>query len=107
MTGEEMERAIEFILQNQATLEERIAQANERIEQVNRDLSERIAETNRIMQMHAGTQTEFIKIVTKAIGDLAEAQQRTAEAQRRTDDRVDRLAATVERFISEGRNGKV
>ncbi len=33
--------------------------------------------------MHADTQTEFIKIVTKAIGDLAEAQQRTAEAQRR------------------------
>ena len=107
MTGEEMERAIEFILQNQATLEERITQANERIEQVNRGLSERIAETNRIMQMHADTQTEFIKIVTKAIGDLAEAQQRTAEAQRPTDDRVDRLAATVERFISEGRDGKV
>ncbi|HZB43795.1 MAG TPA: hypothetical protein VE360_01055 [Pyrinomonadaceae bacterium] len=100
MTGEEMERAIEFILQNQATLEEHVKQAEERIEQVNRNLSEQIAETNKIMQMHADTQTEFIKIVTKAIGDLAEAQQRT-------DDRVNRLAATVERFISEGRNGKV
>jgi prefoldin subunit 5 len=89
MTGEEMERAIEFILQNQATLEERLEQTQQQI-----------AETSRIMQMHAETQTEFIKIVTKAIGDLA-------EAQGRTNDRVDRLAATVERFISEGRNGKV
>ena len=100
MTGEEMERAIEFILQNQATLEEHVKQAEGRIEQVNRNLGEQIAETNRLMQMHAETQTEFIKIVTKAIGDLA-------EVQRRTDDRIDRLAATVERFISEGRNGKV
>ncbi|HEX6622574.1 MAG TPA: hypothetical protein VF064_02595 [Pyrinomonadaceae bacterium] len=96
MTGEEMERAIEFLLQNHATHEERLRQTQQQI-----------AETNRIMQMHAETQTEFIKIVTKAIGDLAEALQRTAEAQRRTDDRVDRLAATVERFISEGRDGKV
>src|SRR5918993_3789577 len=37
MTGEEMERAIEFILQNQATLEEHVKQAEERIEQVNRN----------------------------------------------------------------------
>jgi hypothetical protein len=100
MTGEEMERAIEFILQNQATLEEHVKQAEERRELVNRNLSVQIAETNKIMQLHADTQTGFIKIVTKAIGDLV-------EAQRRTDDRIDRLAATVERFISEGRNGKV
>jgi hypothetical protein len=81
MTGEEVERAIEFLLKSQASLEGQIA------------------ETNRIVQMHAETQTEFIQIVTKAISDLAEAQRRAgvlsaeairdlADAQRRTDART-------------------
>jgi hypothetical protein len=81
MTGEESERAIEFLLKSQASLEGQIA------------------ETNRIVQMHAETQTEFIQIVTKALGDLADAQRRAearaseafsnlAEAQRRADARA-------------------
>lgn len=39
MTGEEMERAIDFLLKSQATLEARI-------EQVNQNLSEQIGELN-------------------------------------------------------------
>ena len=48
MTGEEMERAIEFILQHQATLEERIEQTQAQI-----------AETNRIVQMQATADSDY------------------------------------------------
>ena len=91
MTGEESERAIEFLLKNQATLEGQLAA------------------TNRIIRMHAETQTEFIQIVTKAISDLAESQRRTdariAEVEERSarrhdniDARLDRLVGVVERL---------
>ena len=92
MTGEEMERAIEFLLQNQATLEERI-------EQVNRDLGGRLAETQgqldeltRVVRMQADSQSQFNQTLTTAITALA-------EAQGRSDVKVDRLAGMVERLV--------
>ncbi|MDQ1610566.1 MAG: hypothetical protein QOG00_497 [Pyrinomonadaceae bacterium] len=75
MTGEEMERAIEFLLQSQANLEAKIA------------------ETNRIIQLQAETQTEFIQIVTHTMTGLAEAQSRT-------DERLNKLISVVEQHIS-------
>ncbi|HWT00576.1 MAG TPA: hypothetical protein VN256_10035 [Pyrinomonadaceae bacterium] len=136
MTGEEMERAIEFLLQSQANFDARLEQTNQQV-----------AETSRQLQSYAETQSEFIQIVTRHIeaqaeinaslresihelkashsdlaashGDLAAAHSDLAASQRdlaasqreltasqlRTDERLDRLAATVERFITEGRNG--
>jgi predicted metal-dependent hydrolase len=85
MTGEEIERAIEFLLKNQATLEGQLA------------------ETNRIIQMHAETQTEFIQIVTKALSDLAESQRRTdariAEVDERSTRRNEEIDARLDRMI--------
>jgi uncharacterized coiled-coil protein SlyX len=74
MTGEEMERAIEFLLQNQATLEERVT------------------ELSRIMQMQAESQGHLNQTLTTAITTLAEAQTKT-EAQ------VDRLTVVVEKLV--------
>lgn len=92
MTGEEMERAIEFLLQNQATLEERI-------EQVNRDLGGRIAETQaqlteltRVVRMQADSQGKFNQTLTTAVTALA-------EAQTKTEAKVDRLAGVVEQLV--------
>ncbi len=110
-----MERAIEFLLQGQANHQGRLDELTDRVNQ----LTQHVAETNRIVQLQAKTQTEFIQIATGAIRDLSEAQKRTdtriAEASSRlleadariseTDARLDRLAATVERYI-EGRNGR-
>ncbi|HEX8500988.1 MAG TPA: hypothetical protein VF659_10400 [Pyrinomonadaceae bacterium] len=95
MTGEEMERAIDFLLKSQANLEARIEQVNAnlgtRIEETNRQL----AETNRQLGEYASTQTTLIQVVT-----------RTFEAQetinRRTDERLNALIATVEKLISRG-----
>lgn len=112
MTGEEMERAIEFLLQSQANFETRLAgfeaqqrRTDERIAETN----EQIAETNRIVQLQAETQTQFIGIVTSSMEALAASQRRTDERFKkmderlsRTDERLDRLAGIVERHIVEG-----
>jgi gamma-glutamyl phosphate reductase len=109
MTGEEMERAIEFLLKNQSSYESRFDQ-----------LTQQISETNKQLQMHAETQTELIQIVIRnteeqrqfntefraGLRSLAAAQTRTDEnlrhlaaAQGRTDETVNRLAATVQHFL--------
>lgn len=92
MTGEEMERAIEFILQRQATLEEHVKQAHERIEQVNNNLGEQIAETNRIIRLQAESQSALNERLTTAITALA-------GAQAKTEAKVDRLADMFERLV--------
>jgi len=87
MTGEEMERAIEFILQSQASLESQVA------------------ETNRSLQFHAETQTEFIQTVTRHIEAQGEINASLRAAVSHTDERLDRLEALVERYI-EGRGNQ-
>lgn len=74
MTGEEMERAIEFLLQNQATLEERVT------------------ELSRIMQMQAESQGQLNQTLTTAITTLA-------EAQTKTEAKVDRLTVVIEKLV--------
>jgi ABC-type transporter Mla subunit MlaD len=98
MTGEEMERALEFLAKSQAD-------TNEQLDQ----LTAQVAETNRIMQIQAETQSQFIEIVTVTMNRLAEAQARTAEqiAQisghaNETDARLDRLATMIELHVTNG-----
>jgi ABC-type transporter Mla subunit MlaD len=120
MTDEEMERAIEFLVKNQASFDVRLEQTNEQI-----------AETGRQLGIYAETQSQFIQIVTESMTKLADAQARTdnkiselsqkiaevnarcneqiAESNARlnekiadTNARLDRLAATVERNITGG-----
>lgn len=87
MTGEEMERAIEFLLQNQATLERRVEQTQTQLSQV----VESISELNRVVQMQATSQAELNQMLTRAVAGLA-------EAQAKTEAKVDRLAGLVERL---------
>ena len=88
MTGEEMERAIEFLLQNQATLEQRVEQTQGQLGQV----AESIAELNRVVRMQADSQGQLNQTLTTAITTLADAQSKT-EA------KVDRLAGVVEKLV--------
>jgi hypothetical protein len=99
MTGEEMERAIEFLLQGQANFEVRLTAFDTRLDR----LTEEVREMRRQLQLHVETQSEFIKVVTSHI----EAQSRFNDDFRATQTRLAEgllsLATTVERFI-EGRS---
>jgi len=88
MTNEEMKRALEFLVKNQASFDDRLEQTNQQI-----------AETNRQLQVYAETQTEFIQIVTRTLEAQAEinasfrvAIARIDERGNKTDERLDRLA---------------
>jgi hypothetical protein len=81
MTGEEMERAIEFLLQSQATLDARVTQTQQQL-----------GELSRVVQMQAESQGQLNQTLTTAITALAEAQVKT-EA------KVDRLAGVVEKLV--------
>ncbi len=63
MTGEEMERAIEFLLKNQADFDNRLDRLSEEVGR----LAEGLQETNKQLLFHVETQTEFIKVVTQHI----------------------------------------
>lgn len=86
-----MERAIEFLLKNQAghdTLLDRLGKA--------------VQETSRQLRSHAGTQAEFIKVVTQHIREQARTNAEFRATQTRIADALDLLATTVKQFI-EGR----
>jgi len=91
MTGEEMERAIEFLLQSQASHEARLGRTGQQLDQ----LTALVTETSQQLQAYAETQTQFIEIATRTMTGLAEAQSQT-------DARLDRLAALLERHLTEG-----
>ncbi|HYP00388.1 MAG TPA: hypothetical protein VER76_09390 [Pyrinomonadaceae bacterium] len=82
MTGEEMERAIEFLLQGQANHQVRLD-----------ELTAQVAATSKQLQVYAETQTQFIQIVTQTMTGLA-------EAQARTDERLNKLIVAVGQHIS-------
>ena len=97
MSGEEMERAIEFLLQSQANYESRLADISAR--QARTDAQ--IAETGRQLATYAETQSQFIEIVTNAMTTLADAQARTERTVSETNARLDRLAALFERHLED------
>lgn len=112
MTGEEMERSIEFLLKNQATVETQIefvlqnqATLETQMERTSRQVEEtnkRLEETNIRLESYAETQTQFIQIVTRHIEAQGEINASLRASLARTDDRLDALID----IVREGRNEK-
>jgi ABC-type transporter Mla subunit MlaD len=92
MTGEEMERAIDFLLRSQANLEAGIEQVNANLGTQLSQAVESIAELNRVVRIQADSQGQLNRTLTTAITALAEAQQKT-------EIKVDRLAGVVEKLV--------
>jgi len=97
MTGEEMERAIEFLLKSQADHDARQATHDARLD----ELTAQVKETSRQLQTYAETQSQFIGIVTEAMTNLANAQAATERTVGDTNARLDRLAALIEHHIED------
>jgi uncharacterized coiled-coil protein SlyX len=84
MSNDEVERAIGFLLESQAKHDAQIG-----------ELREAVAETNRVVQMHAASQLQLNETLTTAITALADSQSRT-------DERLTRLAGLVEKLAERG-----
>ncbi len=105
MTNEEMERAIEFLLKNQANFDARLEQTNQQLTETNRQLGE----TNRQLGEFADTQADFMRVMTRTLeaqvqinesqrefnASVSTALTRLAEAQAHTDRRLDALIDIV------------
>jgi chromosome segregation ATPase len=91
MTGEEMERAIEFLLQSQAKAEAQIAETNQQI-----------AGTNRQLADYAETQSVFIQTVTRALEAQDQINASLRAADTRTDERLNKLIGLFEQHIVAG-----
>lgn len=112
MSGEEMERAIEFLLQSQANHEARLGDLTERVGDLTERVGElagrvgelaekadqltvQVTETSKQLQTYAETQSEFIRAVTQSINGLV-------EVQTRTDAKLDKLIGLFEQHIVTG-----
>jgi uncharacterized protein YpiB (UPF0302 family) len=91
MTGEEMERAIEFLLQSQAKADAQIAETNQQI-----------AETNQQLAVYAETQSVFIQTVTRALEAQDQINTSLRAADMRTDERLNKLIGLFEQHMTMG-----
>ncbi len=98
MTGEEMERTIAFILEQQAQITSTQVQTNATMAR----LTERLDRLTERVDRNAEGITALLAIAEMHEREMTE----NREAQARTDERLNALINTVERYISERRNGK-
>ncbi len=95
MTNEEFEKRMEFILEQQAQFTSDIQQ-----------LRESQAQTEQLVNRLAAVALEGFKDVNAKIDALVDSHIRLTESQSRTDENLRNLIAVVDRYFSEGRNGK-
>lgn len=88
MTGEEMERAIEILLQNQATTEELFTRTQSQLSET----QSQIAELGRVVRIQAESPGQLNQTLTTAVAALA-------EAQAKTEAKVGRLAGVLEKLV--------
>lgn len=113
MANEDFERKMEFIIEQQAQSVVRLGQLEELVGQLE-GLVGRFANavSQRFEALEEGTTRRFNDVDEKiaALVDsqirLSEAQARTEESLKMTDEKLRNLIAVVDRYFSEGRNGK-
>jgi len=104
MTGEEMQRTMEFIVQQQAQLTATVGRLSEKVDRtadgINALLS--IAE---IHEHEIAALRESVSAVTESVNAVTESVSAIDERGRQTEESLNALINTVERYISERRNG--
>ena len=109
MTSEEMERAIEFLLKNQADFDARMQRIEERFveerEQTNRQIRE-LAVGQQQVQENLNALTGIVTQNSQQISHLSVVMASIAESQNRHDEEIDALIKLVGGLIEGRRNGK-
>ena len=104
-----MERAIAFVLEQQAHLNANFGRMSERVDLMAQKvdgLADKLDRLTDKVDRTADSAAALLAIAEIHEREIAELRQTQAEAQARTDERLNVLIDTVERHISEGRNGK-
>ncbi|MGB9178700.1 MAG: hypothetical protein WCB68_05575 [Pyrinomonadaceae bacterium] len=111
MTNEEMQKILEFVVEQQAQFAvnlQKLAEAQTRTENNVSELTKDVSELAKAQAQTARAQQHLSEVIAA----MAEAQERMAKAQEHTDGKIaetddclNALINTVERYISERRNG--
>jgi flagellar basal body rod protein FlgG len=109
MSSEEFDRKMAFIVEQQA----RFASDIQQLREVQTQLQATQVQTEQVVARLANVTLEGFKDVNAKIDSLVDSQIRLNEAQSRTDENVSRtdenlrnLIAVIDRYFSEGRNGR-
>ena len=95
MANDDIEKKMDFIIEQQAQFASDIQQ-----------LREAQARTEQVVARLASVALEGFKDVNAKIDALVNSHIRLTEAQSRTDENLRSLIAVVDRYFSEGRNGR-
>ena len=91
MTSDELQKMLEFVAQRQEVFADNMDKAEKRMSQLERGF---------VSLFNVVTETAKIQ------KELAESQKEIQAQQAHTDDRLNALINVVEKFISDGRNGR-
>lgn len=91
MTSDEMQKMLEFVAQRQEVFAENMDKAEKRMNQLERGFVSLF---------------NLVNDTAKIQKELAESQKELQAQQAHTDDRLSALINVVEKFISEGQNGR-
>jgi predicted nucleic acid-binding Zn-ribbon protein len=112
MTNEEMRQMMEFILQQQATFTVNLDMLREQVVRLNDAQQRTEATIGQIVKVQV-SMTDVVAAIAAAqqrtdakFAELAQAQAHTDKQLAETDERLNILVGVVERYFSEGRNGK-
>ena len=98
MTNDELQKMLEFVAQRQEAFADNMDKLNAAMDKADK----------RISQLESGFVSLFnvVSETAKIQKDLAESQKELQAQQAHTDERLSVLINVVEKFISEGRNGR-
>jgi 3-phenylpropionate/cinnamic acid dioxygenase small subunit len=105
MTYEEMQKTMQFILEQQAQFTANQQQVEERVSRLETNMAEMSREVSQV--------TRGVSQVTREVGEMTRAQAHMNEVvaamldtHRHTEENLDAFIGVLERYISEDRNGK-
>ena len=119
MTNEEMQKTMQFILEHQAQFAANQQQTDERVSRLETNMAEMAREVSQVTRevsqvtREVGHVAQGVGQVAREVGEVTRAQAHMNEvvaamldAHKHTEERLDAFIGVLERYISEGRNGK-
>ncbi|HEY0407077.1 MAG TPA: hypothetical protein VGC89_15205 [Pyrinomonadaceae bacterium] len=105
MTNEELEKAMQFILEQQAQFAVNQQQVGERVSRLETNMAEFAANQQQVGERVSRLETNMAEMA-RTQTHMNEVVAVMADTHRQTEEKLDAFIGVLERFISEGRNGK-